>query len=792
MPDRKFAAYSVSANCIESVNQASHDGVSLLLVLRGTIAVQGAGSSKSVQAGEMLLINQGERYRIDGDGNNVVARLDIAGHYFARLYEEYFHHRFQLFPEQRTGFLRQYVEKLKVLTARVFAVHICADREFASLEINRLLAEILLLLVLHSRGRRIIAGRAPTGYSRRIEKVVQFLDANYARHLSLKEVADREHVSFAHLSRLFKEEVGVSFTRYLANHRFEHGLRDLLTTNLPVYQIAQRHGFSSTRQFNVLFRQLHGCTPRRFRENRLNHDAPTSGTIPAAISPGSADHAAIRDADPREVLDLLGPFIRANVGEQHLLGAYGEAEALILNLSDAKVPQRLHGLDYIVAVGDLKEVLKRDIQGQIATIQQEVGLRFVEIHHLISGGAILPDYQTDEAVPSCSPYTNSDAAIAFLKNRQISPFVRIYHCNVMQGPEGYAGKLSKFLRHAIHVFGLDYMQRWHFVYFSEASEEMGNPAFAQSYLLLRRVIKNMMPGSKVGLFVHLCTDDDFRGAPLFADGAAHSADFLAYAANPNEQIDFSRMDGNDFADCAHHVQRKTRHIRNALKYHNLHLPLYLLSWNTLTGDTRRTNGMFFRGALILKTVQDLSGQVDGIGIWINAEVQREALPKRIDISSLALFYVFNTRRPAFHALKFRQRLRGRIVAHGDNHLVTESCQGYQVVLTNAASFNPYTSIEDRLLEGFRKVLKVTVRGLQPGSYQIRRFIFDQEHGGLYRQFERLQSRYGKDEEMIEHLLRLAVPELTVFDEQVESCWEAVCDMDVNAIHFYEFRRMAPD
>jgi len=334
------------------------------------------------------------------------------------------------------------------------------------------------------------------------------------------------------------------------------------------------------------------------------------------------------------------------------------------------------------------------------------------------------------------------------------------------------------------------MQQWRFVYFSESKATTGCLAFAHSYQILRRTIKSLLPRSAVGLFYHFSAGDTLRHDPVFDGGLFQDIDFLGYAANPNEQIDLSQIGGNDFADSEHYVQEKTRQIKNALKYHDLNLPLYLLNWNTLTGDTRRTNGMFFRGALIFKTVHDLSSQIDGVGVWINSEIQHESLPERIDISGLALFYIFNTRRPAFHALKFQGRLQGKIVAEGDNYLVTETGNGYQVVLTNVVSFNPYMSVREHLVENLRKVKKLTILGLQPGTYQVRRFIFDQQHGALYRQFELLQSRYGKDDEIIDHLHRFTVPQLTVSDEQVQSRWEVMCEMDVNAIHFFELRRMS--
>jgi len=212
MLDKKFAAYSVSVNNIEAVDQPGHSGISLLYLLKGSVTIQLDGVSMVLHPDDMLLINQNERYQIDSREENIVVRLEIANHYFARYYEEYFQYHFQLFPEQQTGFRRQYINSIKALTARVFATHMRADNQFASLEINRLISEIMLMLVLHFREKKMGAGKPPTGYSKRIGQVVRFLDANYTLPVSLKKVAEQEHVSFAHLSRLFKKEVGVSFT----------------------------------------------------------------------------------------------------------------------------------------------------------------------------------------------------------------------------------------------------------------------------------------------------------------------------------------------------------------------------------------------------------------------------------------------------------------------------------------------------------------------------------------------------------------------------------------------------
>ncbi len=54
-----------------------------------------------------------------------------------------------------------------------------------------------------------------------------------------------------------------------------------------------------------------------------------------------------------------------------------------------------------------------------------------------------------------------------------------------------------------------------------------------------------------------------------------------------------QADSSSLASCEHYPAHKLRQIHSALRQRQLNLPLWLLSWNTLTGDTRDTNGRFF-------------------------------------------------------------------------------------------------------------------------------------------------------------------------------------------------------
>ncbi|STU70025.1 AraC family transcriptional regulator [Klebsiella pneumoniae subsp. ozaenae] len=62
---------------------------------------------------------------------------------------------------------------------------------------------------------------------------------------------------------------------------------------------------------------------------------------------------------------------------------------------------------------------------------------------------------------------------------------------------------------------------------------------------------------------------------------------------PNEQLDLAQADSSRLASSEYYPLHKLRQIHSALRQRQLNLPLWLLSWNTLTGDTRIPTAAFF-------------------------------------------------------------------------------------------------------------------------------------------------------------------------------------------------------
>src|SRR5690606_5641991 len=77
------------------------------------------------------------------------------------------------------------------------------------------------------------------------QKVCSFINSNLAQPLKLQDVAQTLYISGRHLSRLFTEEIGQTFTEYIRIQRVKRATRLLIETTMTIEQISQETGFSS-------------------------------------------------------------------------------------------------------------------------------------------------------------------------------------------------------------------------------------------------------------------------------------------------------------------------------------------------------------------------------------------------------------------------------------------------------------------------------------------------------------------------------------------------------------------
>ena len=103
--------------------------------------------------------------------------------------------------------------------------------------------------------------------SRRVEKVMEYINVNFDKPVSLAEVAKIANMTEVSFSRFFKSRTGTSFIDSLTEIRLGHASRKLIDTTEAVAELAYNCGFNNISNFNRIFKKKKGCTPKEFREN---------------------------------------------------------------------------------------------------------------------------------------------------------------------------------------------------------------------------------------------------------------------------------------------------------------------------------------------------------------------------------------------------------------------------------------------------------------------------------------------------------------------------------------------
>ncbi|TKC55946.1 helix-turn-helix transcriptional regulator [Pedobacter hiemivivus] len=103
--------------------------------------------------------------------------------------------------------------------------------------------------------------------SRRVEKVMEYINFNFDKQVSLAEVARIANMTEVSFSRFFKSRTGISFTDSLTEIRLGHASRKLIDTTESVAEVAYNCGFNNISNFNRIFKKKKGCTPKEFRDN---------------------------------------------------------------------------------------------------------------------------------------------------------------------------------------------------------------------------------------------------------------------------------------------------------------------------------------------------------------------------------------------------------------------------------------------------------------------------------------------------------------------------------------------
>ncbi|MCL1828440.1 MAG: helix-turn-helix domain-containing protein [Oscillospiraceae bacterium] len=98
-----------------------------------------------------------------------------------------------------------------------------------------------------------------------VKRMVEYIENNYDKPITLEKLARSLHLSTSYASRLFKKYMGVNMKWYLNEVRMDYAYNYLKQTQIPIQEVAKKVGYVEIRSFYKMFKSHFGVTCSQIR-----------------------------------------------------------------------------------------------------------------------------------------------------------------------------------------------------------------------------------------------------------------------------------------------------------------------------------------------------------------------------------------------------------------------------------------------------------------------------------------------------------------------------------------------
>lgn len=236
-----------------------HRSVEIFLVVEGFIQFHIHSQEYCLECGDFIIVNSNEVHSIEAPIPNRTLVLQIPMDAF----DDYMEHQsYLVFEKQSPQLNRELVDLMIQMYQK------CEEKSYAyELQVNGWfqLLQYQLLTYFQRRGMEpeVLAQKK---HLDQLSGITDYMKRHYKESLSLEKVADKFGFSPTYLSRIFKRYANINYRTYLQDLRVEYAVRELVSTEHEIGDIAMNHGFADSRAFAKTFKKRYGCLPSEYRK----------------------------------------------------------------------------------------------------------------------------------------------------------------------------------------------------------------------------------------------------------------------------------------------------------------------------------------------------------------------------------------------------------------------------------------------------------------------------------------------------------------------------------------------
>jgi len=260
-------------------NPHIHREFELCLVLSGSVRVSSLHETRDFSEGGLFLINPHQTHEIhavsdkpsrgrSGEVPAEILSLQVSSRWCERFFPKMAYVEFGS-VDAGAALEGENGTRLRLCLRELALAYFGRAPSFEFACVSRV-AEVFHLLLVNVHWRLLTDKERSARIARsdRVNRITEYIEAHFMEKISLTEIARREGLTLAYLSHFFRDNLNMSFQRFVALLRFDEARHLVELTDMPITDISLTCGFSDYRYLNRVYAERIGCTPAEFRKSR--------------------------------------------------------------------------------------------------------------------------------------------------------------------------------------------------------------------------------------------------------------------------------------------------------------------------------------------------------------------------------------------------------------------------------------------------------------------------------------------------------------------------------------------
>lgn len=821
---------TVLLNNIRQIPLNMQKDFELIFVLRGELFTAINNNQYHLTKPDIILINSGDAYQAWSEKENLVLTIRIDYDFFIQAVDR----KLNIYLCNSSIDHKNNYDDIRKIMSKVMYEYF-HDEIGRELKIMSLLYDLIYLLevnfILTDFPETEQAGLERSKYKHRMDKILAYIKQNYTREISLKDVADSQFLTPEYLSKFFRNQMGMTFSRYLNEFRLLSAVKELIRTDDSVTRVAMNNGFPNLAAFNKIFKEKYDSTPAEYRIKIRKKQSADS-------VPGKADFQ-ITKADYTEAFEQLKEYTSNIVKASEKKQCSDLKIKININMDTHPRKVLLHSWRNLINLGYAPDGLRSDFQQHLKDIQAGINFKYARFQGIFSDEMLIHGEETVNETGF--NFNKIDRLIDFLYSIGMKPFIElsdkakllnltpeeiIYYkpsLGKQRSFNEFLALLERFIIHCVNRYGIDEVSQWYFELWKPGEKNIvfwdGNfDRYIDTFQACYKIIKNIVPNARfggpgispeinIGFLEKLLKQWNNRGiTPDFLSVSLYFVKLIEDSHSKiknSEEYILSDCQGKNYLSSLSMDKNFSRNtlekIRNILASSKINIPeIHVTEWNSTISHRQPPNDLTFKGAFIVKNIADNLDETDSFGYWFCSDISGELKDsKTLLYGEMGLISANGIKKPGFYAFEMLSKLGNKLVEKGDGYIITStSNNNYEIIAYNYKHYsdfyclNPKTALSlDKYYDIFEDLqhlhLCINLKGIKKGRYRIKKYELNRRHGSIFDQWMNMNVINNIRQSEINYLRQICIPKQSV--SYVENTDEIKIDstLEPHEVNLYE-------